>query len=259
MNFFSNASAAERYKHGRPPFHPLVVRRIKEFLSLDEKLPRALDVACGTGLSTVALRGVADEVFGADASFEMLARAKKETRVRYVNCPAEKLPFASGAFDLLTVCQGFHWFEREKFFAEARRVLRARGRLVVYDNYFSGEMESDERFRAWFREAYLTRYPSPPRCWVSFTEEETRGAGFRLLGHEALRDTARFSVESLTDYLVTQTNVIAAVEGGGEEIAEVRRWLAESVRPLFGGNSEVAFLFDAPIWYLQTDVSEAAR
>lgn len=73
MNYFAPKSAAERYARGRPAFHPIIIERIKDFLSLREPLLRALDVDCGTGLSTIALKGIAREVVGADVAGEMLA------------------------------------------------------------------------------------------------------------------------------------------------------------------------------------------
>ncbi len=251
MNFFSPASAAERYAKGRPFFHPLVAGRIKEFFDLEEPLTRALDVGCGTGLSTAALRELASEVVGVDASAAMLAHAARGAGVAYVVADAERLPFGVGVFEMMTVSQALHWLDRARFFAEARRVLGVRGRLVIYDNYFAGGPEGDEAFRRWHRESYLGRYPSPQRAWVNLNEEEAAGEGFRLLAHESLPNEVGFTVEGLADYLLTQSNVIAAVEGGREEAFEARRWIVESTRPLFGGETERSFLFHAPVWYME--------
>lgn len=260
MNFFAAGSAAERYARGRTRFHPLVVRRVKELLSITTPLRRALDAACGTGLSTVALREAAARVIGADASAEMLARAERAPGVSYVRSPAERLPFRTSAFDIVTVCQALHWFERERFFAEAHRVLRAGGRLVVYDNYFAGATadetsggEGVASFRHWFHESYLARFPAPPRRWVSLTDEETRPHGFRLLAHEELRNAETLTAEALVDYLLTQTNVIAAVEGAGREVAEVRGWMDAGLRPVFGGERAKEFPFVAPVWVLRRE------
>src|SRR5687767_4887971 len=253
MNFFSPASAAERYARGRPFFHPLVLGRVKEFFGLREPLARALDVGCGTGLSTAALLELASEAAGVDASAAMIAHAPRRAGLAFVVADAERLPFGEGAFDLLTVSQVLHWLDRGRFFAEARRVLRTGGRLVVYDNYFAGAPEGDEAFLRWHREAYLQRYPSPPRAWTNLTAEETAREGFELLAHESLPNETGFSVEGLADYLLTQSNVIAAVEGGREPAGAARRWIVDATRPLFGGDAEKRFLFHAPVWYMRRD------
>lgn len=253
-NLFSAKSAAERYAAGRFYFHPFVIAKVRELLSLREPLARALDVGCGTGLSSVALKEIAREVFGIDAAPEMLAHAPREACVRYLVAAAERLPFDGNSFDLLTMSQVFHWVDARRFFAEARRVLRAGGWLVVYDNYMTGRMRGRDEFEAWFREAYLKRYPSPPRGRLSFAEDETRAAGFELFAHERYANVREFSVESLVDFLSTQSNVIAAVEGGGEKIDEARRWLADGLRPHFGAAERAGFIFDAPVWCLKSVV-----
>ncbi|MDT4956041.1 MAG: hypothetical protein QOJ02_4179 [Acidobacteriota bacterium] len=251
MNFFSPKSAAERYSKGRPYFHPIVVKRIKNFLSLNEPLSRAVDVGCGTGLSTIALKEIAREVVGVDASVEMIAMAERDTRIEYLVASAEQLPFRDVVFDLTTLSQAFHWLDREKFLEEAGRVLRASGWLIVYDSYFSGRMEENAAFHEWFRENYPKRFPAPARAGLAFSEEDCEHAGFHLLGHEQYPNSIRFSLNGLVDYLLTHSNIIAAVEYGVEEIAEVRRWLTENIKPFYGELSEARLLFNGLIWYLQ--------
>lgn len=251
MNFFSPRSAAERYARGRPFFHPLIIQRSIEFLSLTEPLPRALDVGCGTGLSTIALKAIARQVVGVDASAEMIAFAPQDARIKYLVATAENLPFGARRFDLLTMSQVFHWLEKAAFFAEARRVLCAHGRLIIYDNYFSDQTDINAEFQAWHLESYLRRYPPPLRAWTKITEEDAQAEGFRLLLHERLENTISFSPEELVDYFVSQSNVIAAVEGGKEKIGDARAWLTKSVTPFFGERKESGFLFNAPVWFLE--------
>ena len=140
-----------------------MIKKIRDFLKLREPVPRALDVACGTGQSTLALKEVASQVVGTDTSREMLARAPREAGVRYVEAPAEDLPFADDSFRLVTVALALHWFERSRCLTEARRVLDPGGWLVVYDNVFLGEMKENPKHEWWYREDYLARYPSPPQ------------------------------------------------------------------------------------------------
>jgi hypothetical protein len=53
------------------------------------------------------------------------------------------------------------------------------------------------------------------------------------------------------DYLVTQSNIIAAVEGQDQEIEDVRQWLTDGVAPFFDDRPEASFLFGGFIWYLR--------
>jgi len=258
MNYFAPKSVAERYAKGRPYFHPQVVSRIKAHLSLAEPVARALDVGCGTGLSTIALKTIACHLVGVDNAAEMIALAPTDPQIEYMFAPAEKMPVDDSDFDLIAISSAFHWINRSAFFTEARRVLRPQGWLVMYDNYFCARMEESRAFQAWGRDHYLTKYPSPPRASVGFSAEDAEQDGFRLIGQEEYQNFVQFSLETLVDYLVTQSNVIAAVEGGKERIEDVMRWLTENIAPFFAGRAEATFMFRGPIWYLRKTVSIAA-
>ena len=88
-NYFDSRDVAERYSAVRPYLHPLVIEKVRDFLGLTEPVPRALDVACGTGLSTTTLKELSEQVVGVDPSDEMMARALQDDRLRYVRAPAQ--------------------------------------------------------------------------------------------------------------------------------------------------------------------------
>jgi ubiquinone/menaquinone biosynthesis C-methylase UbiE len=215
---------------------------------LTEPFERALDVGCGTGLSTIALKEIASRVAGLDSSAAMLALAPEKPGIEYLLAEAEHLPFENCVFDLVTASQAIHWFGKAKFFPEAGRVLRTHGWLIVYDHCFAGS--ENRRFNAWLQEAYPKRYPTPPREWTSFSKNEIK-AGFQVIDEEVLSHRISFSLDGWIDYLTTQSNIIASVEGGKEMIDEARGWLNESLKAFFRSEKQQDLLFSAPIWYLQ--------
>ncbi len=217
---------------------------------LGETSPRVLDVACGTGLSTVALLDISDEVYGTDISGEMLAAASRRDAIEYVEAPAEDVPFEDGYFHLLTVSSGLHWFDREAFLAEAARVVCPSGWLVVYDNWFTGRMSENPEYEVWFRGEYLRRCPSPTRDKEPLTEEALGAHGFELSGEELFENEVRFSVEDFSDYLMTQSNTIAAVRSGQSGEDELRRWLIEEQTPSFQ-DSAGTFEFEGEILFVR--------
>lgn len=246
-NHFAHASAAERYARGRPYFHPLVASRIRERTGA---LARALDVGCGTGMSAVPLSEIAGAVVGVDASTEMLEHACVHPQVRYAAAAAEALPFRAGAFDLVTAGMAFHWFDRSRFLAEAARVLREGGWLVIYNHWFQGRMRENAAFAQWWREHYLARCPSPLRSGGPVSDAEASSHGFAILERLDFENEVRLSPVELVAYLSTQSNVIAAVEEGQETIAAVTDWLSESLAPLFRRNDE-RFAFGGIVWMLR--------
>jgi SAM-dependent methyltransferase len=250
MSYFAHRSAAARYARSRPYFHPLVMARIREEIGITAPLTQALDVGCGTGQSTVAVRSLARFVIGTDISPAMLAAAPHDTDIAYIVGAAEGLPCGDARFDLVTAGLAFHWFDQGRFLAEARRVLRPGGWLVPYNNGFHGVMHENAEFAAWVRGVYLARYPSPPRPNMPLDATDAERAGFCLIGREVYENTVIFSADELADYLLTQSNVIAAVEQGSEQLNDVRAWIRASVAPFFA-EPRGTFAFGGDIQYLR--------
>ena len=238
MNFFTYPTAAERYANGRPFFHPLAMKRIQAICCKNGRVGRALDVGCGTGQSTRALLEVADEIVGLDSSTEMLCHATHHERIHYIEGHAEQVPFADAEFGVMTVGLAFHWFDQRKFFLEAQRVLRPEGWLIIYNDVFTGRMKDNDDCEKWYREKYLSRYPAPPRNIHPLKDMSTSEYGLAPLGLEEFLHEVEFSPQQLVSYLVTQTNVIAAVETGEENLRSVANWLLDSALPMFSGARE---------------------
>ncbi len=235
MNYFSSKTSAQRYAVGRPDFHANTINRIKDFLQIEDKVDKALDIACGTGLSSKALLPIASEVYATDISEEMLSRAHNPEQIHYQLAPAENQPFNNGEFDLITVGSGVHWFNIDAFLTGANRLLKPGGWLVLYENYFPSEMRGDERLKSWMKEVYLPRFPSPPRNKnYAWTSENLLTKNFTIQIPENFINTMNFTKRQLLNYLITQSNVIATVESGHYTYEEVDHWLSEGLNPFFG-------------------------
>jgi ubiquinone/menaquinone biosynthesis C-methylase UbiE len=234
MNYFSPAGAAERYSRGRPDVHAHSIAQIKEFLRLDQPLARALDVACGTGLSAKALLPLAENVYATDISPEMLRYAPHKDLIHYTLAPAEELPFEAGFFDLLTVSSGVHWFDIGQFIAEARRVLKSKGWLALYENYFDAVFQTDPAFAAWWTEFYKSTFPSPPRnTRYPWTKENLEPKGVHFVTELKSDYSLPMTKEQLALYFTTQSNVIAKVEAGQYSFEEVEDLLLWELSPFF--------------------------
>ncbi len=249
MSYWMSGSDAERYARSRPRFHALVIDRIRSFLKLAQPATRALDIGCGTGQSATALTAIASHVVGLDISRSMLDNAT-DRGVGFLRASGEYLPFRGHQFDLATVALSFHWLDRCRFLVEAWRVLRPSGWLVIYDNFFYGQMLENPEFEQWAKGAYLMRYPLPPRDSQPLTEEVAANHGFLFVDRETYTNEVSFCAEDLTAYLTTQTNVIAAIRAGKETPGDASAWLMESVNPLFPVQ-QCTFRFGGYVWYLR--------
>lgn len=93
-----------------------------------------LEVACGAGQGLGILRAAAKTVVAGDVSPQVLATAQANfaDRVPLSVFGAEQLPFADASFDLVLLFEALYYVPNPaEFFAEARRVLRPGGRLLI--------------------------------------------------------------------------------------------------------------------------------
>jgi len=101
-----------------------------------------LDVAAGTGDSTIALARRGARVISSDFTLAMLRRGPSKFKAKAlgdlvwasVGADAQVLPFREAAFDGVTICYGIRNVEnRAKALAEFRRVLKPGGCLTVLE------------------------------------------------------------------------------------------------------------------------------
>ena len=96
---------------------------------------KILDLAAGTGSSSAPLAAAGADVIAADFSEGMIAAGKKaRPDLTFIRCDALNLPFEDNSFDLFTISFGLRNTQNTaKALAEARRVVKPGGRLVVVE------------------------------------------------------------------------------------------------------------------------------
>ena len=149
------------------------------------------------------------------------------------------LPFGDRTFEAITVASSIHWFNQDRFLREAQRLLRADGWMAVYDHFFLGRMDGEPSFAKWVKGSYNVRYPPPPRGPHLFsTEQGVVLPGFEEIASDSFSDPIPMTHEHLVDYLLTQSNTIAAVNSAREPRNQVRGWLTHETRKFFSSSSE---------------------
>ena len=93
-----------------------------------------LDIGCGTGNYTAALRNKGLDILGVEPSVMMLETARlRHADMDWISGAAEDIPFPPATFNgVVATLTLHHWNALEKGFSEIGRVLKPKGRLVVF-------------------------------------------------------------------------------------------------------------------------------
>lgn len=114
-------------------FRPTYPKVFYEFLTAHlVSKDKAWDCACGTGQVAKDLTGYFNEIYATDISKNQIENAFRHPKIKYAVSPAEQTDFPNNFFDLIGVGQALHWFDIDKFFKEANRVLKRNGILAVF-------------------------------------------------------------------------------------------------------------------------------
>jgi SAM-dependent methyltransferase len=109
-------------------FRPRYPHKMFEYLgSLVPRRQLAWDCGTGNGQAAAGLASVFDRVIATDASEKQISNAQPHERVEYRVARAEESALESASIDLIMVAQALHWFDLDRFYAEARRVLKPCG------------------------------------------------------------------------------------------------------------------------------------
>ena len=140
IRVYEGTGIAKSYSKHRPTYPQNLWKKIFDFTEktgVDTTL--AVDLACGTGLSTFELCSRFQRTIGVDISQAQLHYAIEEAKtmnlngeVEFVHASASKLPVQEESVDLLTCASAWHWLDPNIVFQEIDRVLKTPSALAVY-------------------------------------------------------------------------------------------------------------------------------
>lgn len=233
---FDDVAMAEGYARDRPPVHPHLMDRLRGVPAWAGPVRRAVDVGCGAGASTTALRGLAETIVGFDPYLPMvLAATRAVPDLGFTVAAAEALPFATGSVELLSAAGSLDYVDLRAFVAEADRVLGASGTIAV-SNYSFGR-PADPGVAPGWGDRFAARWPRPAAAPV--TASSFAGTRFRVVADEAFVVTLTMRFDAYLAYLLTDTGVARAV-AAGTNAAEIRSGCADALAD-FGAEQPIAF------------------
>ncbi|MFC9818934.1 class I SAM-dependent methyltransferase [Streptomyces erythrochromogenes] len=172
-------AAAASYAAHRPGYPPALLDAVEELAGRPLAGARVADVGAGTGIATGLLHGRGAEVVAVEPGDGMAAQLRRaHPGIPVVRGDGDRLPLATGAFDLLTYAQAWHWTDPARSVPEARRVLRPGGALAIWWNDADLTVpwiaEQEARLAEFFGAAKGKGFRTLPRGLGGFTSRSVR-------------------------------------------------------------------------------------
>ena len=242
-NPFGTDDMAAGYATSRPPVHQRVIEQAFQQSGRSGAFQCALDIGCGAGVSTKALTDFAGSCIGLEPSEAMLQWAPMiAPSAAFVVGTAEALPLRSRAVDLIAAAGSLNYADLDLFFPEAARVLTPHGILLVYDFSAGRSFRNAVSLDEWFS-SFHQRYPPPANEARELNPAilSELSCGFHVDAHRQFEIGITLAPEFYLDYVMTETNVAAAVRSGVLQ-SEIKSWCAETLAPVWNGvEREVLF------------------
>lgn len=168
----------------------------------------AWEAGCGSGQLSLLLAERFERVLATDASAQQIAVASPHPRVEYRVAPAEASGLPERCADLVVAAQAAHWFDLERFYAEARRVAQSRALLALV-SYGKTRIAPDlDPLLDEFHDRTLLGYWPPERAHVVDGYAHLAFPFERLTVPE-LAIVREWGIEELLAYVRTWSGVVA--------------------------------------------------
>ncbi|MFN7151085.1 MAG: class I SAM-dependent methyltransferase [Microthrixaceae bacterium] len=237
------AAAAPTYARIRPTYARGAIGAIKE------RTPRdgiVVDLAAGTGILSGQLVRARLDVVAVEPVEEMLVQLVRTLpQVAVVRGVAEALPVGDGRVDTLVAGEAFHWFDAPTALAEAARVLRPGGQLMLLWN----RREESVDWVAQYGDIVVSERPEgrPYSQHRSWAEPVAAAGGFGEHLLERFDNPRPCGPQALVDRAASTSFVAAADPAARERVLSRVRNLAAQ-HPQLAGRDHFEIPYVTELW-----------
>lgn len=231
-DLFSNH--ASQYAAFRPTYPKDLYDFIYQYVASFEN---GWDAGTGNGQVARELSKTFKNVFATDISAKQIENAVKADNIFY-SIADEQTSFPPQQFDLVCVAQAIHWFNREKFYNEVKRVAKPNALVAVWGY---GLLKINDHIDPVIRDFYVKvigRYWDADRRLID-EEYKTIAFPFEEIKSPAFSIDVSWSFEELQGYLTTWSSVLKFIgqhqHNPVEELMQkiLPHWQGEKMRVSF--------------------------
>lgn len=230
-SIYDSDRLARCYALDRPPIHEAICTRLFAAIPRGHKFASAVDIGCGAGASTAALAPHVEKATGIDPFERMLLHARhRYPEATFLQGWAEALPLNSGSIELVTAAGSLSYTNLDAALSEVSRVMLPRGYFAPYDFNTGRVVPRNSQESACF-ESFESHFPWPAGYALDFATLPYQAHGLALIDQQAFSVEIEMTAESYIQYILSETNVEAAISSGTSERSareacwQIFRWL----------------------------------
>ncbi len=195
-----NAQTAYHYEAYRPPLHSLILKKSL----LKKEFENGLDIGCGTGKSTIALKQFCKKTVGMDPSTAMLEKTAPQEGISYEYFDGLSLNKRKNSFDIITLAGSWWYGKSQQLLQEIFNVGTSDAFVLLYD------------FEILFNSIYhKLRLEQPAQIndydhFVDFTGLNTEG--FRLVSKVSDKIRLNVTAEELAHLICSENGIFRELQ-----------------------------------------------
>ena len=213
MEFKDHFSArAALYSQYRPTYPNGLFDWIASLVTRHEL---AWDCATGSGQAATGLANHFSRVVATDASEKQISMAEPHPSIEYRVAMAYESGLDDRSVDAVTVAQAIHWLDHERFYCEAKRVMRDDAAIVIwnYGDPVIDDAQLDHIVHK-FNRGTIEKYWRPERN-IILAELKTIPFPFQEIEAPSLTLEQSWTLAELAGYMRSWSATAAFVEQNG--------------------------------------------
>lgn len=219
-------------------FRPVYPKTLYDFIyQFVERFDKAWDGGTGNGQVARVLADSFTKVHATDISIQQIENAFTAPNIQYHLTGVEQTDFSNDSFDLITIGQAIHWFDRDKFYKEVNRVGKQRGIIAAFGyNPVRFSPSFDEALNRFYYDVIYPYWDKERKV----VEDQYRSISFPFEEMEAPEFKIRldWSLQDLQGYITTWSAVQNFIRENGYNPVDD---FVEGVKPLWKKESESVY------------------